>query len=108
MRDLFIASALEGVLMVMGQIFVRERGYAAAHSCYIIRGQVDRGLSSVCGVERGDGIGIAASGRQSWAIAAAHPQAVRDCREQERRDKDDTAVMQAARQRSRVELSQGK
>ena len=92
----------------MVQIFVRERGYAAAHSCYIIRGQVDRGLLSVCGVERRDSIGIAASGRQSWAIAAAHPQAVRDCREQERRDKSDTAVMQAARRRIRAEVRQGK
>jgi hypothetical protein len=92
----------------MGQIFVRERAYAAAHSCHIIRGQVDQGLLSVCGVEQGDSIEIAASVRQSWAIAPAHPQAVRDCREQERRDKADTAVMQAARQRSRVQLSQGK
>ena len=92
----------------MGQIFVRERAYAAAHSCHIIRGQVDQGLLSVCGVERGDSIGIAASGRQSWAIAATHPQAVRDCHEQERRDKADTAVLQAARRRVRAELRKGK
>jgi hypothetical protein len=30
-------------VFLMVQIFVRERGYAAAHSCYIIRGQVDQG-----------------------------------------------------------------
>jgi len=39
---------------------------------------------------------------------AAHPQAVREYREQERRDKADTAVMQAARSRVRAELRQGR
>jgi hypothetical protein len=39
---------------------------------------------------------------------AAHPQAVREYREQERRDKADTAVLQAARRRVRAELRQGK
>ena len=35
---------------------------------------------------------------------AAHPEAVRQYREQERRDKADTAVVQAARRRMRAEL----
>ena len=39
---------------------------------------------------------------------AAHPEAVREYREQERRDKADTAVLQAARRRVRAELRQGK
>jgi hypothetical protein len=39
---------------------------------------------------------------------AAHPQAVREYREQERRDKADMAVLQAARRRVRAELRQGK
>ena len=39
---------------------------------------------------------------------AAHPQAVREYREQERRDKADTAVLQAARRRVRAELRKGK
>jgi len=39
---------------------------------------------------------------------AADPQAVREYREQERRDKADTAVMQAARRRVRAELRKGK
>jgi hypothetical protein len=30
-------------VFLMVQIFERGRGYAAAHSCYIIRGQVDQG-----------------------------------------------------------------
>jgi hypothetical protein len=39
---------------------------------------------------------------------AAHPEAVREYREQERRDKADMAVVQAARRRVRAELRQGK
>jgi hypothetical protein len=39
---------------------------------------------------------------------AAHPKAVREYREQERRDKADTAIMQAARRRVRAELRKGK
>jgi hypothetical protein len=39
---------------------------------------------------------------------AAHPEAVREYREQERRDKADTAVLQAARRRVRAELRKGK
>jgi hypothetical protein len=39
---------------------------------------------------------------------AAHPQAVREYREQERRDKADMAVVQAARRRVRAELRKGK
>ena len=39
---------------------------------------------------------------------AAHPEAVREDREQERRDKADTAVMHAARRRVRAELRKGK
>ena len=39
---------------------------------------------------------------------AAHPEAVREYREQERRDKADTAVVQAARRRVRAELRKGK
>jgi hypothetical protein len=39
---------------------------------------------------------------------AAHPEAVREYREQERRDKADTAVSQAARRRVRAELRKGK
>ena len=39
---------------------------------------------------------------------AAHPEAVREYREQERRDKADTAIMQAARRRVRAELRKGK
>ena len=39
---------------------------------------------------------------------AAHPEAVREYRAQERRDKADTAVMQAARRRVRAELRKGK
>jgi hypothetical protein len=39
---------------------------------------------------------------------AAHPQAVREYREQERRDKADMAVVQAARRRVRADLRKGK
>ena len=39
---------------------------------------------------------------------AAHPQAVLGYREQERRDKADTAVMQAARRGARAERRQGR
>jgi hypothetical protein len=39
---------------------------------------------------------------------AAHPEAVREYREQERRDKADTAILQAARRRVRSELRKGK
>jgi len=39
---------------------------------------------------------------------AAHPEAVREYREQERRDKADTAVLLAARRRVRAELRKGK
>ncbi|NBV47380.1 MAG: hypothetical protein EBR86_17525 [Planctomycetia bacterium] len=39
---------------------------------------------------------------------AAHPEAVREYREQERRDKADTAIVQAARRRLRSELRKGK
>jgi len=39
---------------------------------------------------------------------AAHPQPVREYREQERSDKADTAVIQAARRRVRTELRKGK
>jgi len=39
---------------------------------------------------------------------AAHPQAVAEFREQERRDKADMAVVQAARRRVRAELRKGK
>jgi hypothetical protein len=39
---------------------------------------------------------------------AAHPVAVREYRAQERRDKADMAVVQAARRRVRAELRQGK
>ena len=39
---------------------------------------------------------------------AAHPEAVREYREQERRDKADAAVLQAARRRVRAELRKGK
>jgi hypothetical protein len=39
---------------------------------------------------------------------AAHPEAVREYREQERRDKSDKAVVQAARRRVRAELRKGK
>jgi hypothetical protein len=39
---------------------------------------------------------------------AAHPEAVREYREQERRDKADTAIVQAARRRVRAELRKGK
>ena len=39
---------------------------------------------------------------------AAHPLAVPDYREQERRDKADMAVVQAARRRVRAELRKGK
>ena len=39
---------------------------------------------------------------------ATHPEAVREYRAQERRDKADTAVMQAARRRVRAELRKGK
>jgi len=39
---------------------------------------------------------------------AAHPEAVREYREQERRDKADTAIVQAARRRVRSELRKGK
>jgi hypothetical protein len=39
---------------------------------------------------------------------AAHPHAVREYREQERRDKADTAIVQAARRRVRAELRKGK
>ena len=39
---------------------------------------------------------------------AAHPEAVREYREQERRDKADMAVVQAARRRVRAELRKGK
>ena len=38
---------------------------------------------------------------------AAHPEAVREYREQERRDKADTAIVQAARRRVRAELRKG-
>ena len=38
---------------------------------------------------------------------AAHPEAVREYRKRERRDKADTAVMQVARRRIRAELRQG-
>jgi len=50
------------------------------------------------------------TGDSPYAIAlpdrwkAAHPEAVREYREQERRDKADTAVVQAARRRVRAEL----
>jgi len=39
---------------------------------------------------------------------AAHPKAMREYREQERRDKADTAVMQAARRWARAERGQGR
>ncbi len=39
---------------------------------------------------------------------AAHPEAVREYREQVRRDKADTAIVQAARRRVRSELRKGK
>jgi hypothetical protein len=39
---------------------------------------------------------------------AAHPVAVREYREQERRDKADTAVLQAARRRVRAERRKDK
>jgi hypothetical protein len=39
---------------------------------------------------------------------AAHPEAVREYREKERRDKFDKAVVQAARRRVRAELRKGK
>ncbi len=39
---------------------------------------------------------------------AAHPEAVREYREQERRDKADIAVVQAAQSRVRAELRKGK
>ena len=39
---------------------------------------------------------------------AAHPHAVRQYREQERRDKADTAIVQAARRRVRAQLRKGK
>ncbi len=39
---------------------------------------------------------------------AAHPEAVREYREQERRDKADTPIVQAARRRVRSELRKGK
>jgi len=39
---------------------------------------------------------------------AAHPEAVREYREQERRDKADTAVLQAERRRVRAEILKGK
>jgi transposase len=39
---------------------------------------------------------------------AAHPEAVREYREQERRDKADTAIVQATRRRVRSELRKGK
>ena len=39
---------------------------------------------------------------------AAHPEAVREYREQERRDKADTAVLQAERRRVRAEIRKGK
>jgi len=39
---------------------------------------------------------------------AAHPEAVREYREQERSDKADTAFMQAARRRVLAELRKGK
>ena len=39
---------------------------------------------------------------------AAHPHAVREYREQERRDKADTAIVQAARRRVRAQLRKGK
>jgi transposase len=39
---------------------------------------------------------------------AAHPEAVREYREQERRDKADTAIVQAARRRVRAEMRKGK
>ncbi len=39
---------------------------------------------------------------------AAHPEAVREYHEQERRDKADTAVLQAERRRVRAELRKGK
>jgi hypothetical protein len=39
---------------------------------------------------------------------AAHLEAVREYREQERRDKADTAIVQAARRRVRSELRKGK
>jgi hypothetical protein len=39
---------------------------------------------------------------------AAHPEAVHEYRKQERRDKADTAIVQAARRRVRAELRKGK
>lgn len=39
---------------------------------------------------------------------AVHPHAVREYREQERRDKADTAIVQAARRRVRAQLRKGK
>jgi hypothetical protein len=39
---------------------------------------------------------------------AAHPEAVRQYREQERRDKADKAIVQAARRRVRADLRKGK
>jgi hypothetical protein len=39
---------------------------------------------------------------------AVHPDAVREYREQERRDKADTAIVQAARRRVRAQLRKGK
>jgi hypothetical protein len=39
---------------------------------------------------------------------AAHPEAVNEYREQKRRDKADTAIVQATRSRVRTELRKGK
>lgn len=45
MRDLIVASTLEGLARVISpRFFVSERGYAAALSCHIIRGIEDGGL----------------------------------------------------------------
>ena len=46
--------------------------------------------------------------RPSPGTEAAHPHAVREYREQERRDKADTAIVQAARRRARAQLRKGK
>ena len=44
--------------------------------------------------------------RYRWK--AAHLEAVREYREQERRDKEDMAIVQAARRRVRADLRKGK
>ena len=59
-------------------------------------------------INGGDGLEVRRTKRSKRKHAAAHPEAVREYREQERRDKADTAVLQAARRRVRAELRKGK